>query len=175
MKTRQFVMVLLAGSFSFAGLSAAFGQNNPPAPAAPAGAGLQVLDFRPGFDDLMTMLVQPRHIKLYYAAMEKNWELAAFESNELRASFRRSGQTIPVYRTQDVPKAVAAMLTPVLDRVDKAIAAKDTALFMKEYEALTDACNACHSTMEHAFLIMRVPEANDNSRYPDQDFKPISR
>ena len=59
----------------------------------------------------MTMLVQPRHLKLFFAAREKNWELAAFQVNELRASFRRIGQTVPIYRTQDVNKAAAIMAT----------------------------------------------------------------
>jgi hypothetical protein len=46
------------------------------APAAGSGcargAGLQILDFKPAFDDLMTMLVQPRHTKLWLAAQQQN-------------------------------------------------------------------------------------------------------
>ncbi len=45
-----------------------------------------ILDFKPAMDDLMTMLVQPRHLKLYYAGLEKNWTLAGFQLNELRAA-----------------------------------------------------------------------------------------
>lgn len=56
-------------------------------------------------------------------------ELAAFELRELRASFRRSGQAIPVNRMQDVNKAVEVMSAPMMDRVDKAIAARDDAAF----------------------------------------------
>jgi hypothetical protein len=62
----------------------AVAQSPPPAPnegAAPAprpGGGLVILDFKPAMDDLMTMLIQPRHIKLYYAGQAKNWTLAAF-------------------------------------------------------------------------------------------------
>jgi hypothetical protein len=147
-------------------LSGAFAQN------APTGAGAQVLDFKPGFDDLMTMLVQPRHIKLFYAGWDKNWELAAFELRELRASFRRSGQAIPMYRTQDVNKAVAVMAAPTMDRVDKAIAARDSDAFAAAYDALTNSCNACHKVMEHGFLVIKVPDGSVPSQYPDQDFRP---
>jgi uncharacterized membrane protein len=120
----------------------------------------------------MTMLVQPRHVKLYYAGRDKNWELAAFELRELRASFRRAGQAIPTYRMQDVNKAVETITAPHLDRLDKAIAARDSALFARAYGTLTNSCNACHSAMEHAFLVMKVPDAGVVSEYSDQDFRP---
>ena len=169
MKKRSLAAAVLASTLSLASLGVAFGQTAPaPAAPAPAPGALQILDFKPGFDDMMTMMVQPRHLKLFFAAREKNWELAAFESDELRASFRRIGQTVPIYRTQDVNKAVAVMATPLLDRVDKAIKAKDAALFAKEYSALTAGCNACHTQMEHAFLVMKVPDNNSPSLYPDQ-------
>ena len=173
MKKRSLAAAVLASTLSLASLGVAFGQSAPaPAAPAPAPGGLQVLDFKPGFDDMMTMMVQPRHLKLFFAAREKNWELAAFQNDELRASFRRIGQTVPVYRTQDVIKAVAVMATPLLDRVDKAIKAKDSALFDKEYSALTAGCNACHTQMEHAFLVMKVPDINSPSLYPDQVLGP---
>jgi hypothetical protein len=39
--------------------------------------------YRPGLGDLMTMTVQPRHIKLGLAGREKNWIYAAYELHEL--------------------------------------------------------------------------------------------
>ena len=39
--------------------------------------------YRPGLGDLMTMTVQPRHIKLGLAVSEKNWSFAAYELHEL--------------------------------------------------------------------------------------------
>src|SRR5260221_614819 len=46
------------------------GQNAPP-------------PYRPGLGDLMTMTVQPRHIKLALAGREKNWVYAAYELHQL--------------------------------------------------------------------------------------------
>src|ERR1700739_2803062 len=62
--------------------------------------------FTPGFDDMMTMLVQPRHTKLYYAGTAKNWELAAAESRDLRQAFDNLAKAIPNYEGNDVPQAV---------------------------------------------------------------------
>jgi hypothetical protein len=68
-------VIALSGTMIMSAQVVAPAQEN----AAPAAArsGLTILDFRPAMDDLMTMLVQPRHIKLYYAAQAKNWTLAA--------------------------------------------------------------------------------------------------
>lgn len=141
-----------------------------PARAATA-APMQVLEFKPGLDDLMTMLVQPRHIKLSYAASAQNWELAAFQAKELRSAFRRTGATIPKYRNLGMDATVNSMLSPSLKAVDAAIAAKDSKQFAKAYGDLTNACNACHHVMEYPFLVVKVPSSTADSVYPDQDFK----
>jgi hypothetical protein len=137
--------------------------------AAPAPGGPTTLDFKPAMDDLMTMLVQPRHIKLYYAGQAKNWTLAGFELNELRGALARVGRTIPTYRKISVDDTVAAIIADKIKTVDAAIKAKDAAQFTTAYGDLTQACNACHAGMEHAFLKITVPNA---ANYPDQDFGP---
>ena len=59
-------ILMLAGVLTAAPFGGAFAQNAPaagdatPAPAARPGGGLNVLEFKPAMDDLMTMLVQPR-------------------------------------------------------------------------------------------------------------------
>ena len=141
--------------------------------AAPAtGGGFQILDFKPGLDDLMNMMVQPRHTKLYLAAKQRNWELAAFQSDELRAAFRRIGQTIPRYRGQQIDEVVAALMAPRLDDIDQAIKARDIRAFSKSFDDLTVACNGCHQAMDHPFLVMKVPDGNGAALYPDQDLRP---
>src|SRR6202044_3350534 len=126
--------------------------------------------FTPGFDDLMTMLVQPRHIKLYYAGTRKNWELAAAESRDLRSAFRRIAQAIPRYLGNGVDEAVATIIAPKMQAMDAAIAAGDSKQFDRAYNDLTAGCNACHSYMEHSFLVIKVPDPRMNSLDPDQDF-----
>ena len=165
MKTRHLGAITLAGSLALFASIAATAQTAPPAP----GGGLTILEFKPAMDDLMTMLVQPRHIKLYYAGQAKNWTLAGFQLNELRAALARIGRTIPTYRRIEVDGAVASIFADRLKAVDAAIKAADVAQFTAAYAEMTGACNACHAGMEHPFLVMKVPDA---ANYPDQEFRP---
>jgi hypothetical protein len=145
------------------------------APVAPAPAaktpppGTVILDFKPLMDDLMTMLIQPRHIKLYYAAQAKNWTLAAFELNELQTAFQRVGQTIPKYLNFSVDATINSIILDKMKAVNGAIKAGNLAEFNSSYGELTDACNTCHQGMNHPFLVVKVPDAMN---YPDQDFRP---
>ena len=88
-----------------------------PAPAAPQP------DYHPSFGDLMTMAVQPRHIKLGMAGKARNWDYAAYESSELRNAFGRIGRTIPAYRKQSLPDMFASAILPSMDKLDAAIKA----------------------------------------------------
>src|SRR5947209_18957684 len=108
MKDRQSVALLFAGSLALAGFAVGYPAFGAAPAAPPAGGGLQILDFKPAMDDLMTMLIQPRHMKLYYAGQQQNWTLAAFELNELGGGLRRIGQTIPKYRNFSVDATVAS-------------------------------------------------------------------
>jgi hypothetical protein len=53
---------------------------------------------RPGLGDLMTMTVQPRHIKLALGGQEKNWTYAAYELHELQDAFDRAARAWPRVR-----------------------------------------------------------------------------
>jgi hypothetical protein len=137
-------------------------------PAAPGG-GLVILDFKPAMDDLMTMLIQPRHIKLYYAGTAKNWKLAGFQLDELRAALARIGRTIPNYRKMPVDATVASIFTERMQAVDAAIKSGDDKKFLETYKDMTTACNECHVAMEHPFIVVKPPTMPD---FPDQDFTP---
>lgn len=138
-----------------------------------ADQGLVILDFKPAFDDLMTMLVQPRHLKLYYAGQEENWILARFQLNELRGAFVRIGDTIPDYGFFPVDDAVEATMFEPMDALLAAIDAGDVAEFNRAYVGLTAGCNACHEAMHFPFLVMKIPDANAAAIYSNQDFAPV--
>lgn len=127
-----------------------------------------VPDYHPSLGDLMTMAVQPRHIKLGLAGREKNWKYAEYELSELRNALTRAGRTIPVYRTADMPALIGALTAEPLKAVEEAIRANDAARFKAAYGQLTQACNACHLSQEHPMVVIRVP---DERFYPDQDFR----
>jgi hypothetical protein len=135
------------------------------APAAPAPAAAQP-DYHPSFGDLMTMAVQPRHIKLGIAGKARNWEYATYEVDELKNAFGRIGRTIPAYRKQSLSDMFASAILPQVEDVSAAIKAKDGAKFDAAYTALTQSCNNCHMALEHQYVVIREPKA---SPYADQD------
>jgi len=168
MKKNQVAAICLAAGFGLSASIIAVAQDNAPA-TAPMPGGLAIPEFKPALDDLMTMLVQPRHIKLYYAAQAENWTLAAFELNELRGALARIGRTIPTYRNIGIDTAVVTIFADKMKAVDAAIKAADLAQFGPSYEAMTGACNDCHKGLEHPFVVIKVPDA---ANYPDQEFRP---
>jgi len=123
-----------------------------------------------GFDDLMTLLIQPRHLKLFYAGMQGNWELAAAEMRDLRAGLALIATAHPKYLNNDVQAAIATMMAPQLLNLEEAIGAANSKGFASKFKDLTEACNACHTYMEHPYIVIKVPNSPARSTYPDQDF-----
>ena len=172
MKKFHAITASVVGAVAIAASIAGIAQGAAPPGAPPPGGGLVILDFKPAFDDQMTLLLQPRHIKLFYAGQQRNWPLAAFQLSELYNAVRRIGQSIPNYRTYNVDDAVAAIFTPKVMAMDKAIKSQDPAQFTRAYRELTQSCNDCHVAMDHGFLVMKVPDAAAASNFVDQDFAP---
>jgi len=175
--TLAIIAVFLTVTFATAALTQTAKKPAPapkrPATAAKPAAAYQDQGFAPGFDDLMTMLVQPRHIKLYYAGSAKNWELAAAEARDLRSALGRVAQTIPKYENDDVSLSMGNFMTPKLDALDAAVAAANPEQFAAAYKDVTAACNDCHTYMEHPFLVIQNPDAAAaDAAHADQDFKP---
>ena len=148
--------------------SLALGLGAGSAGAAPAPPQPPVVDFHPSLGDTMTMLVQPRHIKLGVGGRARNWAYVAYEASELRNAFGRVSRTIPIYRQNKLADLFAAGAVPALDRLDAAIKAKNARKFDAAYRDLTQTCNACHSALDHPYVVIRAPLS---SPYADQDFK----
>jgi hypothetical protein len=136
--------------------------DTPPPAAAP--------DYHPSLGDLMTMAVQPRHIKLGAAGKDRNWAYVTYESSELRNAFGRIARTTPTYRQTKLADLFASGIIPTLDELDAAIKAKDAAKFDIAYGKLTEGCNTCHVALDHAYVVIRTPQA---SPYADQSFKAL--
>jgi hypothetical protein len=125
-------------------------------------------DYHPSLGDLMTMAVQPRHLKLGIAGKQKNWAYARYELSELRNAFGRVARTIPVYRNTELSGLFTALTDEPLKEVGQAIDAGDPAKFTAAYAMLTSTCNACHLSQDHPMVVIRVP---DTAAFPDQDFR----
>jgi hypothetical protein len=107
---------------------------------------------------------QWRHIKLWFAGKEHNWNLAAYELAQIRASLTDAASLYSGIPVNDV----VTMAGPI-QSIDKAIQSKDSAGFVKAFNELTGGCNACHRSMGREFIEIRVPGA---SPFSDQVFSP---
>jgi hypothetical protein len=125
--------------------------------------------YQPSVGDLMTIAVQPRHIKLGLAGQEKNWTYAAYELRELHGAFERIAQAVPTYRSMNMADLITATTKAPMEDVAAAVKSGDAAKFAEAYAQLTATCNACHQSTEHSAVVIQVPKA---SAYPDQDFRP---
>jgi hypothetical protein len=136
------------------------------APAAASAANSQA-DYHPSMGDLMTMAIQPRHIKLHFAGEQQNWSYAAYELGELRNAFARIARTIPRYHAIDTASLTTAVTQAPLDALDQAIKAHNPSQFTVAYAQLTQACNACHQSLNHSNVVIKVPVM---IMFPDQEF-----
>jgi len=137
--------------------------------ALPAAAAAQTPPlYRPGLGDLMTMTVQPRHLKLGLAGQEKNWPYAAYEGHELEEAFERIAKQVPKWRDFDIGQLIAATVKQPLDDLEAAAKASDGQRFDAAYRQLTDACNACHKSVNLGVIVIKTPDA---SSFPNQDFR----
>ena len=140
---------------------------NPNPDVRPADAEPQ--PFNPQMSALMNMIIQPRHAKLGLAAQAENWALAGYYFKELKAGFGVVGRAIPRWKGLPVPDLIEASVEPTFAVLDFAIKAGEPRQFAEAYGKITQGCNNCHTTMDHPFVHIKVPEA---SAWPNIEFKP---
>jgi len=135
----------------------------------PNRADLPPQPFAPQLSALMNLLIQPRHAKLGLAGKAENWVLAGYEFNELKNGFVVVGKEVPRYKGLPVADLIDAAMKQTLPVMDFAIKAGDARQFNESYAKITAGCNACHTTADHNFIVIKVPDA---SNYPNQEFNP---
>jgi hypothetical protein len=125
--------------------------------------------YRPGLGDLMTMTVQPRHIKIAIAGREANWPLAKYELHQLQEALDRVVQNWPRWKGLPLGGMVEAVEKGPMAVVAEAIEAKDAARFGAAMGQLADGCNACHQAANVGMVVIKAPDA---ASFPDQVFRP---
>jgi len=105
--------------------------------------------------DLGAMMdsIQLHHAKLWFAGKAGNWELSAYELNEIRENFA----VVVQYRDQIIKeKQIAAIVDTIMvepiAQVEHAVSAKDHASFEKAFDDLTTTCNSCHRAAGYPFI-----------------------
>jgi len=120
-----------------------------PAPAGPE-LGQQMLE------------LQIRHARLWQPGAARNWMLAQFELAELRESLAGvvalNGDHAAVQPNR-LAELLPTMMDPALKQMQQAIDSQDGPGFDQAYDALSNACSACHAASDHAFLVIQRPQS----------------
>ncbi len=140
-----------------------------PAPTDVRPADMPPQAFNPQMSALMNMIIQPRHAKMGLAGQAENWSLAGYYFKELKAGFGVVSRAIPRWKGLPIPDLIEASVEPTFAVLDFSIKAGEPRQFAESYGRLTAACNACHGTTEHSFIVIKAPDA---SPFPNQEFEP---
>jgi hypothetical protein len=140
-------------------------------PPGEGGTTSAIPPYTPGLGELMT-LQQMRHTKLWLAGEAQNWQLAAYELDELKEGFDDVVRFHPTHKDSPVaPKdAIPRMMIGPLDDLGKAVEQRDSSAFGAAFDALTAGCNNCHEATNFSFNRVRRPDGNP---FPNQVFAAI--
>jgi len=119
--------------------------------------------YRPRLGDLM-VAIQLRHTKLWFAGKLGNWELAAYEVDQIKQSLEDAAD---LYR--GIPAEYVTNTGDPIQAIGAATEAKDSTKFAKAFTELTATCNACHQGIGRGFIVIQVPTG---SPFTDQSFSP---
>jgi hypothetical protein len=105
---------------------------------------------------------QMRHIKLWFAGTAGNWPLADYEIDGLKEGF------------DDVAKLLGDDIAQkhvgeAMAELEKSVEAKNRDNFVVAFDKLSAGCNACHTTLDHAFIVIQRPALLP---YSNQNFSP---
>jgi hypothetical protein len=121
--------------------------------------------FKPGFGEFMSS-IQMHHAKLWFAGIQENWKLAEFESHEIKEGM----EAIQNYQKERTESERIPMIYPALDSINYSILQKNSNLFKKNYNLLTNTCNDCHRAVKFEYNVVKIPEFNP---FSNQEFKSI--
>src|SRR5215470_13247783 len=131
-------------------------EEHPPHPAA----GKET--YSSGLGEIMS-LQQMRHLKLWFAGAAKNWPLADYELDELKEGFDDLIKFFPVKDDMKIGQMAGSTAVPVLPEVKSAIDARDGKKFAAAFDKLTAACNTCHQSTKHEFIVIRRPTSSPDA------------
>lgn len=133
---------------------------HPPAPEA----------YAPGLGEIMAQTAT-RHAKLWFAGQAGNWPLAEYELDELAEGFEDAAKYHPTHKSSPVPlpRLIAKTMDAPLRQLAAAAKAQDGPAFARQYDALTQGCNACHLSSNFGFNVVTRPTHNP---FANQSFAP---
>jgi hypothetical protein len=121
-----------------------------------------------GLGEIMS-LQQMRHSKLWFAGNAGNWPLAHYELDELKEGFDDVRQLFATHEGVRLAPLLAVIEKAAMPDLARTIAAHDAAKFADAFDALTAACNGCHQSAKHGFIVIQRPTSLP---YSNQSFAP---
>jgi hypothetical protein len=166
---RRRSITLVAAAISAAGVLGAALAISHGAAAEPAVPVPPATEYLPSISDMMIATIQPRHVRLWLAAQNKDWAFAAYELGNLLGAFDRLGRAHPTTQDTSLPGMISSVTQQPFAELSTAIQSRDATAFGKAYGDLTTACNSCHQALNHGVVAIRIPSGASD---PNQDFKP---
>src|SRR6202142_2526722 len=100
--------------------------------------------YEPGLGEFMTA-TQLRHAKLWFAGSQRNWDLAAYEIDEIKEGLVDAKRLFPTHEGVPVAEMINTILDPRIEKLEEAVKAKSSGNFVAAFDELTNGCNRCHA------------------------------
>ena len=124
--------------------------------------------YEPGLGEFMTA-TQLRHAKLWFAGKQNNWDLAAYEIDEIKEGLEDAARLHPTLDGVPVAEMIKTIIDPRIEELEKAVRAKSSAKFSIAFDELTSGCNSCHAGAHKPFIRIQRPT---ESPLTNQNFAP---
>jgi hypothetical protein len=166
---RQAIIAVFIMAVGLAGGQTQGQQMRQQGPAAPVPTAQNAAS-APGLGEIMS-LQQMRHLKLWFAGSGSNWELAAYELDELKEGFEDISARYPMHDDIPLLPMIEAISGRAIPDLATAVEARDAAKFTVAFDALTAGCNGCHRSAKKGFIVIQRPTGLP---YTNQSFAPTS-
>ncbi|MEP6485485.1 MAG: hypothetical protein ABJB01_13630 [Rudaea sp.] len=123
-------------------------------------AELKKSAYRPELGEQM-LTIQIRHARLWFAGEGQNWNLAAFEVQELKEAFDAVVEQNPehaIFQPQRLADILPAMTNAPIKTLRDSIDHSSKAEFEKAFDGLSAACTGCHHVAGNDFLVIQRPK-----------------
>ena len=124
--------------------------------------------YEPGLGEFMTA-TQLRHAKLWFAGKQNNWDLAAYEIDEIKEGLEDAARLHRTFDGVPVAEMIKTIIDPRIEELEKAVRAKSSAKFSVAFDELTSGCNSCHAGANKPFIRIQRPT---ESPLTNQNFAP---
>ena len=93
-----------------------------------------------------------RYQELYWAGQDENWEYADYQIEKIRKAIENG-----LERRPKRAKSAEHFLTVALPEMEKALEKRDTVVFNKNFQMLTNSCISCHATEKVPHFTVKKP------------------